>query len=59
MSPASIDISASFTRNMFLGCMNMSRIVGLVTRKMLHEYTLGPLRIVRSNVARAFAASAG
>ena len=46
MSPASSEISASLTRNGFCGAMKNSRIVGLVTRKMNHENSRGPCRIV-------------
>jgi hypothetical protein len=56
MSPASSEVSASFTRNGFCGAIRNSRIVGLATRKMNHENSRGPRRICRSKRRRAAAA---
>ena len=58
-SPARSDSKASLTLSGLTGCMNISRIVGLVTRKMNQEYSRGPLRITRSKRLRARAARAG
>ena len=59
MSPASSDSTALCTPKGLRGCMNSSRIAGLVMRKMNHENSRGPLRITASNRRRAAGSAAG
>jgi hypothetical protein len=59
MSPASSEISASFTRNGFAGCRNISRSVGLVTRKMNQLKARGPCAMAFSKRRRSRTAARG